>query len=615
MVEESGYAARILRVDLTGRKITDELLGGMALKSYIGGVGVGAYYLYNEVPPQIEWSDPENRLILCGGPINRIRAPGSGAFNVTTKGALTNGAASSQANGYFAAYLSSCGYDGIVIQGKSAVPVYLYINEERAELRDANHLKLKNTWETETLIKDELRKAKKAMSVFSIGPAGENLVRFACLVGDEGHVAAHNGVGAVMGSKNLKAIAVARSHNRVPLSNEMLGGLIRQLRNVFKTTKTFKFGTSETYTATSKDGRLAIRNLTATEFPFSDKFTDGYQRSHFEIRLKPCFACPAQHCHSMKVTEGPYAGFEGEEPDYESWAGWSSLIWQQDPGAAVVLANEVDGLGMDTNESSWIIAWLMECFEKGLITEHDLGEKMQWGDAEAAREMLRKIAFRRGFGDILAEGIMRAAKKISGEATRLGVYCLKGNTLRTHDFRAKWFELFDTCVSNTGTLETHDAFLRGKPPLGLPSSYDRFSPEEVSTFVAKTKGLMELLDSMVICRFAAANQFELLCDILSEITGWNLTLKAAADSGKRTVNLLKVFNLRCGMTAEQDYPSEKVLIAPVDGVAKDKTIKPFWDYMRQNYYEKMGWDRMTGKPLPETLTELGLKHVIPDIWI
>jgi len=608
-----GYAGKILRVDLTNRQVTEETLEEATLRKYLGGTGIGAYCLYKEVAPGVEWSDPANCLILSVGPLNGVRMAGAGTFSVTTKGALTNGATSSQSSGFFGAYLKSCGFDGILIKGKAEKLTYLYIHDGYAELRDASHLKFKDTWETEGLIKQELGKTKRELSVFSIGPAGENLVRFACIVGDEGHVASKNGAGAVMGSKNLKAVVAARGRRQIaPRVKENLDPLIKGLLEKFKEDHHYREGTSETYGRAYSTGRLAVRNYVTSIFPERSKFVDGYQRAHFETKPKPCFACSAKHCHIMKVTDGPYTGYVGEEPDYGKWVACSSLIGQTDPGAAVVLANEIDRLGMDNNETGWIIAWLMECFERGLLTASDLDGEMKWGDAEAVRAMLRRIAFRQGFGDLLAEGIMRASREVGGEAADAAIYTLKGTTLRTHDLRAQWWEMFDTCVSNTGTMETHHAFKRAQ--LGLPATYDPFSPEEVSTLVAKTKGSMQFEDSLVVCRFTAASQFELLCKILNEVTGWDFTLEKAMETGRRVVNLLKVFNLRHGIGSELDAPSARLASTPTDGPAKGKSIMPFWKQMVRNYYEHMGWDGETGKPLPDTLKNLGLEYTIPHIY-
>lgn len=614
----NGYTGKVLKVDLTTRQITEEIVDEAILKKYLGGVGLGAYYLYNEVLPGVGWSDPENCLIFAVGPLNSIRIAGAGTFSVTTKGALTNGAASSQANGFFGAYLKSCGFDAIAITGKAENPVYLYIHDGFAELRDADYLHGKDTWETENLVKQELGKTERELSIFSIGPAGENLVRFACIVGDEGHVAAHNGIGAVMGSKNLKAVAAARNRKQsITRNKENLDLLIKEHYDKFKDDYHYSVGTSESMARAYTGGLLAVKNLTttstsSTSFPEHYKFHHGYPRSHFQIKPNPCFACRAKHCHIMKVTEGPYAGFVGEEPEYEQWAAWSSLIGQIDPGAAVMLANEVDRLGMDNNETGWIIAWLMECFERGLITAKDLNGELKWGDVEATKAMIRRIAFRQDSGDSLAEGIMRASRKIGGETADCAVYTLKGNTFRTHDFHAFWWELFDTCVSNTGTIETHTAFERTQ--LGLPATFDPFSPEDISTLVAKTKGSMQFEDSLVTCRFVSVSNLELLCKILNEVTGWDYNIPMAMETGRRIVNLIKVFNLRHGIPSELDAPSARLGLMPTEGPAKGKSILPFWKQMLRNYYEHMGWDSETGKPLPDTLRNLGLEYTIEDIW-
>lgn len=611
-----GYEGKVLRVDLTSGQITEETLQEAILKKFLGGVGIGSYYLYKEVPPSVEWSDPGNCLIMAAGPLNSVRMAGAGTFSATTKGALTNGAASSQGNGFFGAYLKSCGFDAIVITGKAEKLVYVYLCDGFAELKNAEHLRGKNTWKTEDLIKEELGKAGKELSVFGIGPAGENLVRFACIAGDKGHVVAHNGFGAVAGSKNLKAIAVARGAKTIgPKDKKTLDLLVRELSDKFKKSKYWVEGTSLTYGRHYGTGQLAVRNYTTNMFPEYSQFSDGvtnYGRANFEIRPKPCFACGAQHMHMMKVTKGPYKGFVGEEPDYEQWAACSSLIGQTDLGAAVVLANEIDQLGMDNNETGWIIAWLMECFERKLITAKDLHGEFKWGDVETVRAMVRRIAFRQGIGNLLAEGIMRASKEIGGDAADCAIYTLKGNTPRSHDHRANWWELFDTCVSSTGTIETHRLFKREQ--LGLPETYDPYSPEDVSTLVAKTKGSMQFEDSLVVCRFTAGSNFELLCGILNELTGWNFDIQMAMETGRRIVNLLKVFNLRHGITSELDAPSKRYGSTPTSGPAEGKSLISRWNYALRNYYEHMGWDSETGKPLPDTLKNLGLEYVIADIW-
>ncbi|GAG27684.1 unnamed protein product, partial [marine sediment metagenome] len=211
-----GYTGRILRVDLGREQISEESLDNETLRKYVGGTGLGAKYLYEEVPPGVEWSDADNRIMFFTGPIGGTKVSGSGIFSVVSKGPMTNMAGTSQANGYFGAFLKLSGFDGVIVHGKAKKWLYLHIHDGTAELRDAEHLQGKDTWETEDTIKKGI---SRQSSVYSIGPAGENLVRFACIAGDHGHVAAHNGLGAVMGSKKLKAIVAERGRQKIAIAN------------------------------------------------------------------------------------------------------------------------------------------------------------------------------------------------------------------------------------------------------------------------------------------------------------------------------------------------------------------------------------------------------------
>ena len=613
-----GYAGRFLRVDLTEERLSDETFGEAMLRKYLGGTSLGARILYDEVPPGVDWSDTGNRFIIASGPLGGTRIPGSGSFSVVTKGALTGGATSSQANGFFGTYLRFSGYDGIIVQGKAKRWLYLYLHDGTAELRDASHLQGKDSWETEEQVKQELGKQKHELSVFSIGPAGENLVRLAGITGDEGHVAAHNGLGAIMGSKKLKAVAAARSGGGVKIHDAAaLSATAREILDFIKNDKaanhTYTWGTSMGYSGAERGGWLPVKNYTTNLFPEHERFMGREIRSRYEIKRNPCWTCQSSHCHIMKVTDGPYAGYVGEEPEYEQWAAWGAVIGNTEPGAAVMLSNEVDRLGMDTNEAGWLIGLVMECYQKGILTKKDTdGLEMTWGNAEAARAMLRKIALRQGFGDILAEGIMRAARRLGGEVPNMAIHTMKGNTPRGHDHRALWYEMFDTCVSNCGTIEAHRAFRMDQ--LGLPAVTDQFSPEQVSTSVAKTKGAMQFEDSLVTCRFNTNSQLGLMAKAVSAATGWDFTVEEGMQVGRRAINLMRAFNIRHGLTPELDAPSLRYGSTPVDGPAKGKSIMPHWDWMRRNYYQLMGWDATTSKPLPETLRALGLEDVGRDLW-
>lgn len=622
-----GFTGQILRVDLTKGLTSVQDLSEDSMRSYMGGTGLGARVLYEEVPPGVEWSDPKNRLILASGPLGGTKVSGSGTFSAVTKGALTNGAAASQANGFFGAYIKFCGFDGIVLQGAANKLSYLHISDGAAEIRDASHLAGKDTWETEDIIKEELGQAEHQISVFSIGPAGENLVRFAAMVGDRGHVVAHNGVGAVLGSKRLKAIAVTRGRGKVAVKDKMrFSDVAKYLVERVKTDpvlkeRVYKWGTLDIYERMEKRSLVPIKNYTTNIFPDKARlanFTAPYIRGLFEKQPHPCWACHMHHCHIYKVTEVPFAGRMIEEPEYEGIAAWSGQIGQTDVVKAILLSDEVDRLGMDWNDSSWLIGFLMECYEKGLITKENTdGIEMTWGNVEAVRKMLYKIASRQGLGDLLAEGTMRYARYLGGEALKLAIYTEKGNTPRSHDHRVNWHQLFDTCVSDTGTIESGPApelQPAEMADLHLSPAIPPFSWKEAATSVAKLKGIQLFEDSMGTCRFTTLMGMKNLAELVAAATGWQFTLHEAMEVGERIANLLRVFNIRHGISGDADMPSLRYGSTPLDGIAVGRSIMPFWEQMLQLHHKLLGWDEKTGKPLPDTLKRLGLEYTIPHIW-
>ena len=610
-----GYLGKILRVDLSDRKVSIEETNQSFIEKWVGGAGFGARYLYEEVPPTIQWSDPGNRLIWTSGPLAGSGVYGAGTFNVAGKGPMTNLAGCSQAMGFWGAYLKFSGFDGIILQGKAPDLVYLEIKDGKAEIRDARHLAGKDVWEMEDAIRKELGVKEKEISVFGIGPAGENKVLYAAVVGDRGHLAAHNGLGAVMGSKNLKAVVVYRGKRnfkikdpeRLKESNEALFEFAKGFGPFYQ------WGTGGGFSALYGIGCLPVKNYTTDIYPEHERMNGQYMRTHFEVRPKPCYMCRIAHVKEVTVTEGPYKGFAGEEPEFELLAAWGPQIGNTDLGAVVMLSNEVDRLGLDCNEASWTIGWVMECYEKGVFLKKDLdGLEMNWGNVEAVRKMLNKIARREGIGDLLAQGVMRASQKMGGEAADWAIYTMKGCSPRSHDHRGgRWSELFDTCMTNTGTIESTWAGVHTQM-VDLPGVTDPFSHEEMSTLNAKFNGIRMFDDCLGTCRIASPHP-KLQLDCLNAVTGWSLTLEDAFTIGRRVINQLRVFNLLHGMRKEDERPSKRYGSVPVDGPAKDKNISEKWDWMMENYYTLMGWDPKTGMPLPETLEKLGLGELIKEL--
>lgn len=609
-----GYTGRLLRMDLsTGRSYIEELDPSF-IRKWVGGVGFGARLLFEEVPAVVKWSDPENRLIWTSGPLAGSGVYGAGAFNVSAKGPMTNLAGCSQANGFFGAYLKFSGFDGIIFQGKATDLVYLVIKDGKAEIRNARHLAVMDVWETEDTLRVELGVKEKEVSIFGIGPAGEHRVFFSSIVGDRGHLAAHNGLGAVMGSKNVKAVVTYRGKRNFDIKDPQR--LKEKNDALFEHAKGFgdnyKWGTGGGLSSVYKKGCLPVKNYRTNIFPEHERMNGQYMRTHFQIRNKPCYMCAFGHVKEVTVTEGPYTGFIGEEPEYEQIAAWGPVIGNTDLGAVVMLSREVDRLGVDCNEAGWIVGWVMECFEKGVFSKKDLdGLDMRWGNVDSVKVILNKIAKREGIGDLLADGVMRASQRIGGEAADWAVYTRKGSTPRGHDHRGRWSELFDTCMSNTSTIESVWA---GGVHTDNPPVTDPFSHEQVSTLNAKFNGIRQFDDCLGSCRIASPN-LKLQIECLNAVTGWELSLDDAYTIGRRVINQLRVFNFRHGLKREDEQPSKRYGSVPVDGPAAGKNIMEKWDHMVENYYTLMGWDPSTGEPLPETLEKLGLQDLVRGVDI
>lgn len=609
----AGYAGRVMHVDLTTGRIDVEQLDGATLRRWVGGTGLGTKYLLELVPPGMEWDDPANPVIIATGPLAGTKVSGTGTISCVFKGPMTNQAGATQANGYLGAFLRQNGFEGIVITGRAERPVYLDVHDGTAELRDAGHVWGVDTWKVEDLLRAEHGTTEKGMSVFSIGPAGERKVRFAALVGDRGHVAAHNGVGAVLGAKNLKAITCTRGRHPIAIHDTAkLNALIEPFfvaASENRTSSLYQWGTGGGLSGAAVGGWLPVKNYTTCVFPEHEQVNGQYLRTKFKTKNNPCWACRMGCCKLIEVTEGPHAGYKGEEPEYEGLAAFGPQVGVTEAGAVVVLCNEVDAYGYDINEAGWVVGFAIEAFERGLITKEMLGGlELRWGDAEAIRELIRKIAYREDFGDVLAEGVKRAAEHLGGEALAMGVYTMKGNSPRGHDHRGRWAEMFDTCLSNTSTIEATFGGIQTQR-IGLPPQRNRFDPVETATLSADFNGWHQFDDCLGVCRFCNTHA-QLAIEVLNAITGWDVTLDEAMTIGRRIVNQLRVFNFRHGLDPSLERPSPRYGSTPTDGPNAGIGIGEHWEEMVRLYRERMGWEPSTGRPLPETLEKLGLGELV-----
>lgn len=613
-----GYAGSILRVNVTDKTFVSEELSHDFVKLYPGGSSMGVKIIWDEVPPKAQWNDPENKLIISGGPLSGTPGIGSGCIGVVTKGAMTGGINESQANGYFGPYLRSCGYDSLVIEGRSEEWVYIYIDDEKVEIRSAKHLLGLDTTETQDAIHKETGTDRYGSSVYCIGPAGENLVNFACLIGDYGHVAAHNGNGAVLGSKRVKAIVAIRGKKKVQVYDKAaLSEAAKNMNTAARSTPagrdTEAFGSITGYPGAPKAGVLPVKNYTTSIFEYDQDFDPRKMRNNlYEIRRRPCYGCNWHHCIDIKFKDGPFKDVEEfEEPEYELMAEFSSNIGITDPATAMVLANIVDRWGMDGNECGWVVAWCIECFEKGYFTKETFdGLELGWGNFESTKKLIEMIATRKGFGDILAGGNRRAAKYIGGPAGECAIYTEKGNTPRGHDHRSvMWHEYLDVNVSSSGTVENVGGFLNVTEH-GLKPMTDIHDWQQVARQNAGTAGRRVFEDSLGVCRFMT-EKIQYVLDAVCAATGDSYDYEEAMRIGRRTVVMARLYNMRCGITVAVEKPGPRYGSAVVDGPMKGcHPGGEVWPLMRSRYFELMGWDPETGIPFPETLEKLGLQELI-----
>jgi aldehyde:ferredoxin oxidoreductase len=622
-----GFAGKLLRVDMTKGKCWAEPWTPEEMRDCLGGIGLGSRILYRETAKKggkgnVSWDDPENRLVLATGPLAGLPVWGTGGLTVISIGAGTNGPTSTQANGFFGTNLKYSGYDAIIVQGESRSWKYLYVHDDVIELRDAKSLVGLDTWETQAALNRELGVTGHNLSVYSIGPAGENLVRFAAIQGDYGHVASKNGMGAVMGKKKLKAVALVRGTKGLRAADYR--GVLQAADDIAHDLKTdpsarslYEYGTLPGVVNLSKLGALPIKNYTTNEpgnvagANLAD-WEAPKLREGFDHRGHQCNACGMHHCHMSVIRSGDNKGKIVDEPEYEGWSGCGWTIGATDREGVAWLNTQCDRACVDVNEFGWMCGWVMECYEKGYITKAQLGFELPWGDVKAANRLMEIISHRQGLGAILAEGVKRAAEKLGGEAQKCAIYFQHGASPRGHDHRARWEEMLDVATSGTATMET------GNPvhptEVGQPARINPFDGEAVAKMVAGLRGRRNFEDSLGVCIFTTRTRLENICRALSAATGWYYTVDEAIRMGRRAAAYNRATRLRCGILPQHEYPSERYGSTPVDGPAKGQAIRDQWEKMVDTWYAEVGYDRKSGKPLAKTLKDLGLEDLAADLW-
>jgi aldehyde:ferredoxin oxidoreductase len=620
-----GYHGKILHVHLNQQRLEVESPDEAFYRTYMGGSALGLFYLLHHTPAHADPLGPENTLILALSVLTGAPISGQSRITAVAKSPLTEAVGDAQAGGFFPAELKFAGYDALVIHGQAERPVYLWIHNGEAELRPAEHLWGKTTDEVEDQLKLELDDER--IQVLQTGPAGEKLVRYAALINMTSRANGRTGMGAVMGSKNLKAIAV-RGKLRPGLADPKgLNALARWGAAGFDDSDVYGLGvlgTAEVLEYQNKKGGLPTGNWDSGTFE-GWKAIDGKTMANTILKERDtCYACTVRCKRVVEITEGPYQvepRFGG--PEYETLATFGSYCKIDDLGA-VAYANQLCAMyGVDTISAGATIAWAMDCFERGLITvEETDGIVLRYGDGAAMVAMLEKIVRRDGFGDLLAEGSARASERI-GRGTQDLVVAVKKQELPAHMPQVKRSLGLIYAVNPFGAdhqSSEHDPSYHQYPErmaeIGLTEPQgSKVMNEAKVRFALQTEYLYSALDTVDICQFVFGPAWHLyssqqLVEAMRLITGWDIDLDELLRAGERRLNLLRAFNAREGLGREADKLPRKLYQAlqggPSDGIAlQEQELETAKDI----YYHMAGWDVASGTPSRATLEKLDLAWV------
>ena len=614
-----GYSGNIFRVDLDSEKVSIEQPGEVFYRRYLGGWGFIVYYLLKELEQGIEPLSSDNKLIFAPGVVTGAPIGGSGRNAVGGKSPLTSAFGAAEAGGFVGAELKQAGIDGIIVEGKAKSPVYLWAHDGKLEIRDAKHL-----WGLQTGdAQDEIRKELDDQLVRTalIGPAGENLVRFACIINDLKDAAGRTGMGALMGSKKLKAVA-ARGSSRVKVSNvELLSSLQRRLVNSVheKPSGLSLYGTGGDITGGVISGNLPTRNFRDGEFPSPKKISSMYWKERgLLIGMEGCYACPVQ-CKKVVKIEGKYdvdPRYGG--PEYEAEGSLGSCCGVEDE-EALCKSNEIcNRYSIDCIGAGVTIAFAMECFENGLITKKDTGGvDLTFGNGDALVNMVVMIGERKGFGDLLAEGSKRAAIKIGGDAIKYSVQ-VKGQEFPMHEPRLKRGMAIGYSVSPTGADHVHSLHDTGTvselgisiyKPFGViePIRLEDMGPSKVRALKYHTQW-RTMMNSLVFCTFPPWS-VEDIVQITRAVTGWDTSAFELMKVGQRILTMTRVFNLREGFSDKDDWLPPRMFEPCTSGPLSNTAVDPGGlKAAIHTFYAMMGWDK-TGTPSEETLGELDIGWV------
>jgi len=620
---KGGYTGKVLRINLTDQTSKEENLPAEMAKDFIGGAGFGIKYLFDEVPANSDALGPDNKIIFAPGPFSGTKVPCASRMAVTSKSPLTGAVGMALSGGHFPVELKFAGYDVLIVEGQSKEPVYVWIKDEEVKFRSAKKLWGMKTTDTQQIIKNDLK--DQNIRVACIGPAGENQIKIASII-NEWRAVGRKGLGAVMGSKNLKAIAV-RGTNTIAIADK---DKLKEARKVF--TKAMK-DSEVLYPAFSKIGTPMVVDHTCHMGIFPTKNFlgtgeyDPIEKIGVEVQMtrnvgkEHCYGCPVG-CSQVKLAKtGEYAGTMTEGPEFETMYSFGGVTGVENIDAIIAADRLADEMGFDTISSGVTIAFAMELFEKGILTKEDTnGLELTFGNDKAMMDILKQLSYRKGFGALLADGSRIAAQKIGKGSEKYAMH-VKGLELPAYDVRGAKSHGLNFATAFTGADHCRGYAFQEIFGIPIPKEVDRFSAEgkgeltkwnqDIRTAVTDAPTMCGFIFDMAVIGIAAQNT----ADLMEAVTGVSYSTDDILKVGERINNLARAFNVREGFTRADDTLPDRLMDEPISGgVSKGHSItRDELTQMLDEYYMARGWNVETGAPTPEKLSELGLDYVVEQL--
>jgi aldehyde:ferredoxin oxidoreductase len=606
-----GYVGQILRVDLTKSEITTEPLNEEVVRAFIGGRGLAGYLFYRECKPGIDPFSPAGKIAFMTGPLQGTATPYTPKFVIANKSPLSGALSRSvSGGGEFGPELKYAGYDGLVVEGRAETPAYLFIDDDKVTIRDARPHWGKSTSETEESIRRELNDS--SVKVLPIGPAGENLVRFSGVI-PASRAAGRGGAGAVMGSKNLKAIAVRGTGSVQVAQPEMFLSILEEAHQAIKADPQSQgridFGTTSTVAAAYRAGALPVMNYSRAMFDGIEGLFAERVKDEAFVHNESCFGCPLPCGKTAIIKSGPHRGTVLQGPQFETIGLLGSNCGINDI-SAVTRANYLcNQYGLDTISTGNVIAFAIECYQRGVITTQDTdGLPLRFGDPDILLELIGKIAKREGFGDWLAEGTKRLSEKIGRPSTEFAMHS-KGQEFASFDPRSVVGMGLMYATATPGANHSYGPTFRAE----LVDLQDPLTHKEKGRIARNTQNSYCLQDSMIFCSFSRYGlDDKRRFDFIDAVTGWSYSEDQRTIVADRIYTIERLFNLKEGFTKKDDNLPWRSLHEPMpDGPAKGNTVP--LAAMLKDYYRERGWDEKNGAPTHEILARLNLTDLVEEI--